>query len=166
MNELYSQWSPSFRIPTTADRLLAMRPEGHPQRAKLKPLWLPRKACRRAILDGFLVAFDGGPVLALVGRRWEGYVVRECDEAVAVNEFGVDAAVLGAVDGGGDVVTGARAVGGVGRVGDVDAIADGGADSVFVEGEADEPFFRPEAESVADEAEQIGGVLDGQRILD
>jgi len=48
--------------------------------------------------------------------------------------------------------------------GEVDA--EGGSDFVFVEGDADEAFLWPEAEGVADEAEQVGGVLDGERVHD
>ncbi|BCW44919.1 hypothetical protein StoSoilB5_21030 [Arthrobacter sp. StoSoilB5] len=42
--------------------------------------------------------------------------------------------------------------------------AEGGADFVFVEGDAHKAFLWPEAEGMADEAEQVGGVLDGKRI--
>ena len=49
-----------------------------------------------------------------------------------------------------------------GLLGEVDA--EGRADFVVVEGDTDEARCGPEAEGVADEAEHVGGVLDGKRI--
>nr|WP_286139032.1 hypothetical protein [Arthrobacter sp. OV608] len=77
--------------------------------------------------DGFHVVFDGGRFRFCLAGGGEGDPVGGFDVAAAVDEFGVDGAGLGGVDGQGEAGAGFAVIGGEGFVSDEESVPDGDA---------------------------------------
>jgi hypothetical protein len=73
------------------------------------------------------VVFDGGRFGCFLAGGWEGDAVGGFDEGAAVDEFGVDGAGLGGVDGQGEAGAGFALVRGEGFVSDEESVPDGDA---------------------------------------
>lgn len=77
--------------------------------------------------DGVHVVFDGGRFGCFLAGGWEGDAVGGIEVAAAVDEFGVDCAGLGGVDGQGEAGAGFAVVGGKCFVADEESVPDGDA---------------------------------------
>lgn len=94
---------------------------------------------------------------AMIAARGFGLLASQGVEVVYGEEDGRGVRVVGEVAGDG---SGVAELAGV-VPGEVHA--QGGAEAVGVDGDADQAFVWPEAECVSDEAEQVGGGFDGER---
>jgi hypothetical protein len=105
--------------------------------------------------------FDGGGFGCFLAGGWEGDPVGGFDEAASVDEFGVDRACLGGVDGQSEAGAGFSVIGGEGFVSDEESVPDG--DALFGEdpGErGDGAGVRPNL-SVVDGFAGVDGEEDG-----